>query len=331
MAKEQSTIQLPTEQAILAAITFFDYFSQPLTLLEIWQNLLFPERQISNLSEVYAMLHESPLLQRTIEQKDGLYFLKGNDSLISLRLDRVVITDKKFRKARRFARIFALVPFIRAIYACNSLGFCHANEESDIDFFIVTEKRALWVVRFFVTGIAHILGQRPTHANQKDRLCLSFFVADTHMNLSPLCLEATPEGVGDLYFAYWIIHCIPLYDVAHTHEEFVALNKWVFDMLPYAAVPLSCGRRMICQGRSEKILRYIVEWCASPLLGIFGVVLERIQRAIMPCHLREAASSNKGDVVMTNTCLKLHPVDRREEIRHHVWKIFQKLLQENKA
>ena len=46
------------------------------------------------------------------------------------------------------------------ICVCNSLAFLATHEGSDIDFFIVTDPRRMWLVRVFATGILWLTGNR---------------------------------------------------------------------------------------------------------------------------------------------------------------------------
>lgn len=66
-------------------------------------------------------------------------------------------------------RLLELFPQILLIALCNSRAMGEADENSDIDLFIIAKKGNLWTVRFIVTILTSILGvrRRNTHGLQK--------------------------------------------------------------------------------------------------------------------------------------------------------------------
>ncbi|MDO8571239.1 MAG: hypothetical protein Q7R79_01000 [bacterium] len=315
-------MRLSLEQSVFATITYFDHFSYPLTAMELWQNLLLPMKTTWSLSDVCTCLLNSALLHKSVEKKDGFFFLKGRSAIISLRLDRNVIADIKYKKARWFVRFISILPFIRLVCVCNSLGFNHAREESDIDFFIVAQKGSLWFVRFLTTGFAHILGQRPTSTHQKDRLCLSFYISDDSLDLSRLQLKEH-NGFPDVYLPFWILYCVPLYDERHTFDAFMRENTWVCTLVPNAIFQMSEGRRMVRLTRAEHLFKHLCETTLSLVVPLLEESVKRLQLRLLPKRLKEASAKGDGGVLIEDTILKLHPIDRREEIRTHVWEQFR--------
>lgn len=77
---------------------------------------------------------------------------------------------KNFPFRHRLAlRLLELFPQILLIGLCNSRAMGEADENSDIDLFIIAKKENLWTVRFIVTILTSILGvrRRNTHGLQK--------------------------------------------------------------------------------------------------------------------------------------------------------------------
>lgn len=70
---------------------------------------------------------------------------------------------------RLVLRLLELFPQILLIALCNSRAMGEADENSDIDLFIIAKKGNLWTVRFIVTILTSILGvrRRNTHGLQK--------------------------------------------------------------------------------------------------------------------------------------------------------------------
>jgi predicted nucleotidyltransferase len=66
-------------------------------------------------------------------------------------------------------RLLELFPQILLIALCNSRAMGEADENSDIDLFIIAKKGNLWTTRFIVTTLTSMLGirRRNTHGLQK--------------------------------------------------------------------------------------------------------------------------------------------------------------------
>jgi hypothetical protein len=73
----------------------------------------------------------------------------------------------------------------------NIMGGNNAKPESDIDLFIITEKKKVWLTRFFCVAVTKLFGLRPRDDKTRDTICLSFFASEVGMGLKELMLEAT--------------------------------------------------------------------------------------------------------------------------------------------
>lgn len=130
-------------------------------------------------------------------------------------------------------RLLELFPQILLIALCNSRAMGEADENSDIDLFIIAKKGNLWTVRFIVVTFTSILGvrRRNTHGLQKwtpeyivrtkDRFCLSFFITEEVINFDIIRLQP-----NDPYLDRWIYTLIPLVNKNATYEHFMEAN-WV--------------------------------------------------------------------------------------------------------
>jgi len=297
----------PLEQSILRTLAYFDLFSFPLSAEELYCFLWRPPALAKDdfLNQLNFLVE-----QKKIGNQDGFYFLLGTEANVAERIRREKISEKKMKKARRAARLLSLVPFLNAVFLCNSVAAGTANEKSDIDFLVITYPGRLWIVRSLSNFLLRITGMRTYGNSLANRVCLSFFVTEKKMDLANL--RATEE---DIHFAYWLHQTIPLFDPYYLWRDFIKANQWTARYLPYvknykkevALVKLSKG---------ANIWRRIWErfW-----QGWYGDLIEKQAEALgrqkMKLSVKEKAEKGDNSVVLNNGVIKLHEDDSRLRVK----------------
>jgi len=267
------------KEAIIRVIVFFDLFDYPLTLNELWNYL---DKKYSLLEIIAALETDSK-----VGQKNGFYFLMGRQEILMTRQSRHNYSIRKIKIADRFSRFFRLLPFVKLIAVANSIGQYNLRDGSDIDFFIITSPRRIWLTRFICAGMAKILNRRPTDSNKKDKICLSFYITEENLNLDELQLSS-----GDPYFFFWLRSLVLLYNRDNLYKKFLTANK-------LASVDFF-------EVQSEKINPSF-----SPILDYLDGLAKKIQLIIMPPALKEAMNSSAG-VVVNDKILKFYLKDNRQ-------------------
>ena len=251
----------PLDQSIVKTLTYFDLINFPLMHEELFCYLWTPPR-IGH-AEFMSTCGETNYELKAMNYKlgCGYYFLPGRENLIAERQRAAEITDQKLIIARRAVKFIRSVPFLKAIFVCNSVGAAMARAESDIDFFIVSDKNRIWIVRFFTNLILRLFGLRTYGAHQADRICLSFYVDIDHLNLAPWRIAD-----DDIHFAYWLNMMTPVYDPENYYEKFLQANRWVERYLPNlsfrASLPpkADTARRLPASGgRNLSVRRWLIE------------------------------------------------------------------------
>ena len=141
----------PLKQSIVKTLTYFDLIYYPLTKEELFAYLW---RAPYGRYDDFLSVLERP--ERCWESKWGYYFLPGREKKIENRRIRLLHSEQKLKLARRAVKKIRAVPFLRAIFLCNSVASGTAGETSDIDFFIVTAPKRIWLVRFFTNLILRV-------------------------------------------------------------------------------------------------------------------------------------------------------------------------------
>jgi len=202
-------------------------------------------------------------------------------------------------------KYIAWIPGLKMIAIGNSTALGHATNESDIDLFIVTAPKSLWLVRILVTGIFAILGVRKTDKNHAGKMCLSFFVTLEGMNLSNFALPS------DIYLYFWCIYLRPLVNYDDIYQDFLHSQTWA-DFSEYA------------EEIRTRTSEYIVYSEGGRKENIFSRWLDHLFKVLfLPRTLRSFEKLGKPEgVKIGEHILKFHDEDRRQEIS----KSFQKIL-----
>lgn len=212
------------KESILKTLAYFSLFEFPLTKEEIFSYLW----EGRGTEESIFLELENLKSEGRIEEQFGYFYFPGENSSIELRRKAVPLLERKLKKARRAAKLISWIPFLRAVFVCNSVASSSVNKESDIDFFIIAEQNRVWLVRLFSNIILLLSGMRRHGKKIADRICLSFYV-DTE-NLDLKSLTAAPK---DIYLAYWIKQLIPIYDPERLYKKIIDQNSWAQQYLAF--------------------------------------------------------------------------------------------------
>jgi hypothetical protein len=284
-----ATSQAPADlkEAVKRLIAFFDLFEYPLSIWEIYYYL---DKKYEIL-EIQEALRSSS--SEVIEENNGFYFLHGRQNILVTRQARHNYAQRKIKIARRFGAAFNKLPFVKAVAVANSLGGYNLRDGSDIDFFIITAANRVWLSRLFCAGLAKLLNSRPTAKNKKDKICLSFYLAEDSLDLSVFSLPS-----ADPYFFYWQRSLILLYNKDKTYERFLKINN-----LPGKHYEIGQTE----PGNHSRLSGFVIR---------FWNHLERAARSwqmkIMPADLLEQSRRSSG-VVLGDGVIKLYLSDRRLE------------------
>lgn len=283
------------DETVLKTISFFDLFDYPPTRTEIWKYLVGEKMSLSETDTIIGALITSGRLQ----EKNGLIFFPGREKIILLRPARYRHSCRKWRRARRWARILSGLPGALLVGIGNTLSYNNAKDESDIDFFIIVRRGCLWRTRIFAAGLAACLRLRPGPGNSRDKLCLSFFIADDNLNLEKYSIPK----ITDIYLAFWIGQMLPLCAKPGIYEKFILENNWIKKILPN-----------VFRQSSARATSVFWKCLFAPIAILPGSFLKKIQKRHFPSALREAALRNDGSVCIGDDVLKFHLNDRRTEI-----------------
>jgi len=298
----------PVQKAILETLAYFDVFQTPLTSEEV-HALLWKEK--AKLSEVQQGIAEL-LEMKKIEEREGFYFLTSRADIVDRRQMAIPLIDKKLSIAAKAAKRIRWIPFFEAMFVCNTVASASATDDSDIDVFIIIRKGRLWITRLLITITLSLYRMRRHKEHVANKICLSFYVTDAHLNLSDVTIDEP-----DIYMMYWIAQLIPIYDPKNIRTQILKENAWVKKYLPQA---LSSYRmhpmfRVENGGIGKRVKKMFETMWGSGYGDMIESQARHAQQKKMAMNFSSVKDEKDTRVVVDDTMLKFHENDRRAHYR----------------
>ncbi len=262
-------------------LAFFNIFNRALTKKEL-EEFLNKEIKEQDLQKY--------------QKKDDYYVLRSADKVIFKKTkENRQISENHLKKAEKYLPYLRFLPFVRAVAVCNTTSFYSADQKSDIDLFIITEKNHIWTARVFVTFFLHILGVRRYGNKIASRFCLSFFADTENLDLEKIKLKKDP------FLAFWCASLVPIFG-QKIFKKFALLNEnWIKQEV---------GVNILLKNKKIK-----KDGGCFFLEIIFGKWFESLlKRFLLPRSLKKAKKlKNSSGTIITKGMLKFHDNDKREE------------------
>lgn len=211
--------------------------------------------------------------------------------------------EKKFiEKTIKYIKFIKWIPGLQMIAIWNSVALNSANQNSDIDLFIVSKPNRLWIVRIFTTLIFHILLVRKNRNKHKWRFCLSFFSTTKSLNFEKIAIE------NDIYLYFWIIYLKPILVYDDIYNLFINENKKWCDFDSYINIIEENKKHIIYKKNTSKYNCKLINLIEAFLKYIF---LPKTKRSFKKLW-------NPFWVIISDDILKFHNEDKRKEIRDNI-------------
>lgn len=200
------------QQAVLATVAYFDVFNYPITFLEIFQFLPQAKNQKDLSKSLDDMVNEGSLFQ--IEE---YYSLRNDPALISLRKHRNQKARQLLKTADKAADILYHFPFVKGVGISGSLSKNCADENADIDFFLIIEKNRLW----FTRTLLHLFKKLTFLVKKEHCFCMNYLVDEEGLEIEEKNIYTATETITVLPFRG-----------QKAFEQFYAQNQWANKFLP---------------------------------------------------------------------------------------------------
>lgn len=232
----QATTNATLKEHILDTLRYFHIFRHPLYVEDI-NKFLGVSVKRQELQEILSEMVDEKLLFCD----RGMYSLENSEQIFIKRLVGAQMAESKMMEARRSAAIIANFPFVKGICISGSLSKGYADEKSDIDFFIITAEKRLWICRTML----HLFKKMTFLFNKQHSFCMNYFIDE-----SRICLDEKNR-----FTATELSTLKPVYNI-NTYNQLVAGNReWVSEIFPNVNWSVEC----IAQVREMKGIKKVSE------------------------------------------------------------------------
>lgn len=207
------------KQDILATLSYFDIFDYPLTQTEIVQFLKTDYCHEDFFDDLKNLAMES-----WIYKMDEFYSLREDYSLVQRRREGNMRAKNMLKTAEKIAGFLSTFPFVKGVAVSGSLSKNFADENSDIDFFIITERNKLWLARTFM----HCFKKIAILFKKEDLFCMNYYIDEEMLQIKE----------KNIYTAIEIATLLPLRGI-EIFKEFFKQNDWSKSYLPNHSLRVS--------------------------------------------------------------------------------------------
>jgi predicted nucleotidyltransferase len=156
----------------LKTILYFSIFRYPLNINEI--NSYTNHKDLSETKDELNQLIE----RKIIIDIDGFH-VYGNDlESVTKRIKGNIQAKKAMIIAKQRAKFISKFPFVKAVGISGSLSKGYYDEDSDIDFFVITKDSKLWICRTLL-----MLYKKLFLLNSRKYFCVNYFISETQLEI----------------------------------------------------------------------------------------------------------------------------------------------------
>jgi predicted nucleotidyltransferase len=210
LKEENNLTQL--RRGIIRTLAYYDIFSYPLTAAEIYFNL---GNNHTNLEEIKYEL-KNLTTNKIVYSKGEFFQLTEDEKYVSRRREGNELAIKRLKTAIKVSGLISRFPFIRGILLSGSISKGFMEEDSDIDYFVITHPNRVWFSRLML-----MLFKKLFLLNSKKIFCINYFVDSKNMEIEE----------KNIFTATEIVTLLPTFG-KEIYEEFYEKNIWVKQFYP---------------------------------------------------------------------------------------------------
>jgi hypothetical protein len=201
-----------TQSGIVQTILYFDIFRCPLTVQELYNNLIVP-CSLESFDKALIRLLEAGMLKR---HNGYILSINGTEADIPKREKGMAVAKQMLPVAEVYSRKIASFPFVECVCLSGGLSKNYYDEKSDIDYFIVSKPGRLWLCRTIL-----ILRYKLMPAAKKKYWCTNYFISSDNLKI--------PES--NVFTATELAYLIPVFNYG-MYQQLLDGNNWYRKFYP---------------------------------------------------------------------------------------------------
>ena len=230
------------------------------------------------------------------------YTLPEYSNKVKSQKSKVKLSQEKIRKIERYVKLLSLFPQIKLVGLSGTVAMMDAEEDDDIDLFIITAGKRLFTGRFIALTLAQFFNLRRKRITDhqlrikaKNKVCLNLFFDESDMLI--------PKRKRTEYVAHEVLQMKPVVVRGDVYDRFLKANGWVFDIFPNSKLKIKIQKsKLQFKIQNFKFLFVILHLLAD---GI-ELLLKGLQLSIIRKHQTKE--------LITPTQLWFHPKDFGEKM-----------------
>lgn len=231
------------QAGILKALLYFDVFRYPLTKHELFEKAQTVLRR-ADFDEELRLLQENGMIRF---EQDFVLPTEATSADIQKRVKGNAGAASILPTAVTYSRRIAGFPFVEGVFISGGLSKNYYDENSDIDFFIVTRPGRLWICRTLL-----ILRYKTLPKAKKKYWCTNYFIASNNLLIPDQNVFTSSE----------LAHLIPMTGHAF-YKQLLETNAWYKKTYPNMPEVPSQPHMQIQAG----LLKRFSEWVLGGRLG----------------------------------------------------------------
>lgn len=215
--------------SILKVLVYFDLFRYPLKGEEIYVFL----DQFLNREDFDKILDHLSKQQRVF-QLDEFYSLQNDYSLAERRRKGNVLAADLLKKASEISGLLYRFPYVRAVGISGSVSKNFADEDADIDYFIITKASRLWIAR----TLMHLYKKNPFLKGRHLHYCMNYYVDEADLVIEEKNIYTATElftlipvaGNGSMKIFFetnsWVLPYFPNHNLPSVKKDVINAEPW---------------------------------------------------------------------------------------------------------
>ena len=282
-----------TRQNILNTLAYFDIFQYPLLKEEIllFHSVITDQRLIDE--SLDDLCNEG-----TVFKLDEFYSIQNGMALAQRRRTGNRLAFEQMKNAHRAAKILARFPYVRGLAISGSLSKNYADENTDIDFFIITKANRLWLAR----TLMHLFYKLHYFTGKQRWFCMNYYVDEAGLEIEE----------KNIFTAIEIITLLPMHGKTAL-DDFMLANKWANDYFPHCRIATADTAPI-----KKRIFSRMTEWLFNNRLGdwvdrcLMKITDKRWRKKVE--RKQKNVKGNPLGMIVTPHCSKPNPIFFQDKV-----------------